>query len=215
MHSVASTDGLAACHVCKRGFIWLMWATGQDNLPCSVKRGPRGTAGWRARERLWFISAPGTHLVGLVQGCGTRGKWEAAGVLPVSWASGVIARRGVRVAAAEVDIYIMTLCARGRKWNRGSAETLSFPPTAAHGRLQRGDMGRASAAYGQACAETDAPGSSLGCQSQGSAARSQRPPPPWCSQLRPPFSLHLAPLYDGERSAVLLSFAGMLWGCMR
>lgn len=128
MHSVASTDGLAACHVCKRGFIWLMWATGQDNLPCSVRRGPRGTAGWRARERLWFISAPGTHLVGLVQGCGTRGEWEAAGVLPVSWASGVIARRGVRVAAADVGIYIMTLCARGRKWNQGSAETLSFPP---------------------------------------------------------------------------------------
>lgn len=53
---------------------------------------------------------------------------------------GVIARRGVRVAAAEVDIYIMTLFEAGSETD--SAETLSCPHSTAHGWLQRGDMGR-------------------------------------------------------------------------
>lgn len=44
----------------------------------------------------------------------------------MSWDSGVIARRGVRVAAAEVDIYIMTLFKAGSETD--SAEALSFPP---------------------------------------------------------------------------------------
>lgn len=51
------------------------------------------------------------------------------GALPMSWDLGVIVRRGVRVAAAEVDIYIMTLFVAGSETN--SAETLSFPHSAA------------------------------------------------------------------------------------
>lgn len=71
----------------------------------------------------------------------------------------------MRVAAAEVDIYIMTLFEAGSETD--SAETLSCLHSTAHGWLQRGDMGRASMGYSQACAEMHpASVSSVGCQRQ-------------------------------------------------
>lgn len=49
-----------------------MWATGQDTSLAEWE--PRGMAGWRARERLWFISASGAHLASMIQGLRDQGK---------------------------------------------------------------------------------------------------------------------------------------------
>lgn len=57
----------------------------------------------------------------------------------------------MRVAAAEVDIYIMTLFQAGSETD--SAKALSFPHSSAHWRLQRGDMGRILVGYTYAYAE--------------------------------------------------------------
>lgn len=83
-------------------------------------------------------------------------------------------RRGVRVAAAEVDIYIMTVFKAGSETD--SAEALSFPDPAAHQNLQRGDMGRASAGHTQPHAEMHwAPGCQWDVRAKALPAGSHRP----------------------------------------
>jgi hypothetical protein len=161
------------------------------------------------RERLWFISAPGSHLAGLVQVLWDQGKVRGCRHPPVSWALGVIARRGVRVAAAEVDIYIMTLWVWGRKWNWGCAETLSFPHTSAHGSSRE--------AWGEPQQvrpnheHTQVSASSLRCWSQGST-RPQRFTSLSVLGLSPFFLPQLVPPHGREIPTVLHSFVGMVWG---
>lgn len=143
VQSAASTDGLTACHVCEQGLIWLTWATSQDDLPAQ-----RGEGCW-----IWLAGGPESSCDSFLPQAptwrawckcrGIRGKWEAAGAPAVSWASGVIVRRGMRAAAAEVDIYIMTVFEAG---SETKVVLRHFPspiplPTAA----PVGDPGRASA----------------------------------------------------------------------
>lgn len=117
MHSVASIDGPAAWHVCKWGLIWLTWPTGQDNLPCSVRREPLDMAGWRARERLWFISAPGTHLAGLVQRLCDQGK--VRGCRRPAHELGLRSNSEKRGESSSCwGWYLYNDSVPGRKWNR-------------------------------------------------------------------------------------------------
>lgn len=117
MYSVVSIDGPAAWHVCKWGLIWLTWPTGQDNLPCSMRWGPLDMAGWRARERLWFISAPGTHLAGLVQRLFDQGK--VRGCRHPAHELGLRSNSEKRGESSSCwGWYLYNDSVLGRKWNR-------------------------------------------------------------------------------------------------
>lgn len=203
VQSAACTDGLMARHACLWSLIWLSWASGQDSLPCLVRRGTQGMAGWRARERSWFISASGTHLAGPLQGLCGQGKWEATGTLSPSWDPSNSEKRGE--SSSCWGWYLYNDSVRGRKWNRFCWDTFLLHP-AAHGRIQRGDLRRASVGHAQAC--RDAPGSVLvpGCQSPSSCARDCGCSSQF-SQLCPLLSLHLRfPLWweEPDRSPAAL-----------
>lgn len=105
-------------------------------------------------------------------------------------------RRGVRVAAAEVDIYIMTLFQAGSETD--SAEALSFPHSPAHWQLQRGDMGRTSAGYThalQTCTRLQAPQRDVRAKAPYWIPEVPLTP---CSQPRPLLSLQLVAFADWE-----------------